>query len=77
MKFYVAKIIYYNISEDQLNTDYICLAGTDFVDAMEIIENYYGKDLDTVELEIINGEQPLVLLPNFETYEKIRLEGDV
>lgn len=77
MKLYVAKIVYYNISEDQLDTDYICIAGDDFVGAMETIENYYGKDLDTVELEIINDENPFVLLPDFETYEKIRLEGDV
>ena len=77
MRFYVAKVIYYNESEEHLDTDYICVTGENFVGAMDVIEDYYGKDLDTVELELINKERPLVLLPNFETYEKIRVEGDI
>lgn len=77
MKFYVAKIIYYNEIDDDMVTDYICVAGEDFVDTMKTIEEYYGKDLDTVELELINDEHPLVILPNYVTYEVIRKEGKV
>ena len=77
MKFYVAKIIYYNEYEEDMNTEYICAAGENFAETMKTIEEYYGKDLDTVELELINDEHPLVILPNYATYEAIRKEGEV
>ena len=77
MKFYVAKIIYYDECEEDMNTDYICAAGENFTETMKTIEEYYGKDLDTVELEEINDELPLVILPNYKTYEVIRKEGKV
>ena len=77
MKFYVAKIIYYNEAEEGMTTDYICVAGENFAETMKTIEEYYGKDLDTVELEEINDERPLVILPNYVTYEVIRKEGEV
>lgn len=77
MKFYTAKIIYYNEAEEGMATDYICIAGENFTETMKTIEEYYGKDLDTVELEEINDEFPLVILPNYTTYEVIRKEGKI
>ena len=77
MKFYTAKIIYYNEVKEDMSTDYICIAGENFTEIMKTIEEYYGKDLDTVELELINDEFPLVILPNYATYEVIRKEGKV
>ena len=77
MKFYVAKIIYYNEYEEDMNTEYICAAGENFTETMKAIEEYYGEDLDTVELEEINDERPIVILPNYATYEVIRKEGKV
>ena len=77
MKFYIAKIIYYNEVKEDMSTDYICIAGENFTETTKTIEEYYGKDLDTVELELINDEHPLVILPNYATYEVIRKEGKV
>ena len=76
MNFYTAKIICYNEYEEDMSTDYICIAGENFTETMNTIEEYYGKDLDTVELELINDEHPLIILPNYATYEVIRKEGD-
>ena len=77
MKFYTAKIIYYNEIDDDMVTDYICVAGEDFVDTMKTIENYYGDTLGTVEIDLINDGHPLVVLPNYATYEVIKKEGNV
>ena len=77
MKFYTARIIYYNEVKEDMSTDYICIAGENFTETMKIIEEYYGEDLDTVELEEINDEFPLVVLPNYTTYEVIRKEGKI
>lgn len=77
MKFYTAKIIYYNEYEEDMAIDYICIAGENFTETMKTIEEYYGKDLDTVELEEINDEFPLIILSNYATYEAIRKEGKV
>ena len=77
MKFYTAKIIFYNEVDEDMTTDYICVAGEGFVDTMKAIENYYGDTLDTVEIDLINDEHPLVVLPNYETYEAIKKEGNV
>ena len=76
MKFFVALVKWYDESEEGIRTDYICVTGKNFADATSNIEEYYGDTLDNVDLEIINKEHPLVILPNFDTFEKIRVEGD-
>ena len=76
MKFFVAVVKWYDECEGGIRTDYVCVTGKDFADATSNIEKYYGDTLDNVDLEIVNKAQPLVILPDFETFEKIRVEGD-
>lgn len=78
MKFYVAKIVYYyNECQEDMSTDYVCVTGKNFSDAMKNVANYYGETLDTVELKLINNEHPLIVLPDYATYEIIRKDGSL
>ena len=76
MKFFIALVKWYDECEESMRTDHICVTGKNFANAMFNIEKYYGDTLDKVDLELINGEEPLVILPDFETFEKIRKEGN-
>lgn len=77
MKLYVAKVVWYCEGEDGPITDYIVVSGESFADAMDILEEYYGEDIDNVHLELINHEHPLVRLPDEATYEAIKERGEI
>lgn len=76
MKLYVAKVIWYCEDEDGPITDYLVIAGEGFADVMERLVDYYGDDIDTVRLEVINNENSYVRLPNEQTYEAIKERGE-
>ena len=78
MKLYVAKVIWYCEGEDGPITDHLVIAGENFADAMEQLEDYYShNDIDNVHLELINHERPLIRLPDEQTYEAIKERGEI
>ena len=76
MKLYVAKVIWYCEDENGPITDYLVVAGEGFADVMERLIDYYGDDIDTVRLELINNENSYVRLPDEQTYEAIKERGE-
>ena len=75
MKFYLAKVSYYDQINEDLKQDCLVIAGTSMPDAIKSIEDYYGDDLEDVFIEIINREYPFVILPGEKIYNTIRNEG--
>ena len=76
MKLYVAKVIWYCEDENGPITDYLVIAGEGFADVMERLVDYYGDDIDTVRLELINNENSYVRLPDEQIYEAIKERGE-
>ena len=76
MRLYVAKVKWYCEGEDGPITDYLVIAGEDFADVMGQLVDYYGDDIDTVRLELVNNEHPYVRLPDEQTYEAIKERGE-
>ena len=76
MKLYTAKVIWYCEGENGPITDYLVITGEDFADVMGQLVDYYGDDIDTVRLELINNEHPYVRLPDEQTYEAIKERGE-
>lgn len=76
MKLYVAKVIWYCEDESGPIIDYLVVAGEGFADVMERLVDYYGDDIDTVHLELINNENSYVRLPDEQTYEAIKERGE-
>lgn len=76
MKLYVAKVKWYCEDEEGPITDYLVVAGEGFADVMERLVDYYGDDIDTVRLELINNENSYVRLPDEQTYEAIKERGE-
>lgn len=76
MKLYVAKVIWYCEDEGGPIIDYLVVAGEGFADVMERLVDYYGDDIDTVHLELINNENSYVRLPDKQTYEAIKERGE-
>ena len=74
MKFYLAKVSYYDSIGDNIVQDCLTIAGSTFADAIKTIEDYYGV-VEDIFIEIINPEYPFAILPNEETYEAIRETG--
>ena len=77
MKLFVAKVVWYCEGEDGPITDHLVIAGENFADASEQLEDYYGEDIDNVHIELINHRRPLVRLPDEETYEAIKERGEI
>lgn len=78
MKLYMAKVIWYCEGEDGPITDHLVIAGENFTDVMEQLEDYYdSNDVDNIYLNLINHERPLVRLPDEQTYEAIKERGEV
>lgn len=77
MKLYATKVVWYCEGEEGPITDHLIIAGENFADVMEQLEDYYGDDIDNVHIELINHERPLVRLPDEQTYEAIRERGEI
>ena len=68
----IAKVDWYN-EDDIIETEYIAITQIEnFCEAMQRIETYYGRDLESVSLKLIEG--PFCQLPQ-EYAEKLISEG--
>lgn len=65
---FIAKLEYYCMVEDKVNTDTIVLSAASYQEATGKIEDVYGTDLESLHLEAI-GDGELVYVPT--TAEKL------
>lgn len=76
MQFYTAKIKFFNEDTMETDTDFMALSGKSFGDVAAQIENYYGEDLDSVEIIIINPDHGFIII-NEDIYKDINKETDI
>lgn len=76
MQFYTAKIRFFNENTMQIDTDFMALSGKSFSDATAQIENYYGEDLEGVEITIVNSDHGFIII-NEDLYKNINREADI
>ena len=69
----IATVSFYNEIDNTTETEKIVLSEVEnFVDAMERIEKYYARDLEKVDIELLEG--PFLTITD-EMYKEIVEEG--
>ena len=76
MQFYTARIHFYNETTEQIDTDFMALSAKSFGDAATQIEDYYGDDLEDIELSIINPDHGFIIIDE-DMYKDINERADI